>query len=349
MIRLKSLTNVFIKAFVFVLLFATQSLAQSADGVEIRKIWDGAQHSAFTDLLFFKGNFYCSFREGSGHIPGTDGTVRILRSTDGKNWTSIATLKKEGIDLRDPKLSITPKGRIMVILGGSIYKNGKVEGREPQVSFSDKKGNRFSEPEAVKLDPSIPSWGSWLWRVTWHNGVGYTIDYQIGPEERKGPTAMYLLKTKDGKKFEKVSQINLDGFPNEATVRFDKSGKMHVMIRRETADQVGVWATSEAPFTDWKYNRMNIRLGGPNFIFTDSGKIVAGTRVYTKGVYTALFTGTPEGDFREIFAFPSSGDNSYPGLVIRDDKLWVSYYSSHEGKSSIYIVEIPMASVEKKL
>lgn len=326
--------------------------AQTLDGMQIRKIWDGAEHSAFTDLLYFKGAFYCSFREGSGHVPGkegTDGTVRILRSADGRNWTSVADLRKEGIDLRDPKLSITPKGRMMVIMGGSIYRNGKLEGRKPHVSFSDGKGGNFSAPEEVKVDPSIVSWGDWLWRVTWHKGTGYTIDYQVGPEERKGPTAMYLLKTKDGKKFEKVSKIDLDGFPNEATVRFAPDGKMHVMIRRETADQMGVWAVSEAPYTDWKYNKMNIRLGGPNFIFTPGGKIIAGTRVYTPGIYTALFTGNPDGNFKELVSFPSSGDNSYPGLVILDDKLWVSYYSSHEGKSSIYVVEIPMKSLEPKL
>lgn len=331
-------------AFIFL---ATAALrGQGVEGMEITKIWDNAPHSAFTDLLFFKGHFYCSFREGSGHVPGTDGTVRVLRSKDGKSWTSVADLKKEGIDLRDPKLSVTPKGRIMVIMGGSIYRDGKLEGRKPQVSFSDRNGADFSAPEEVQVDPSIVSWGDWLWRVTWYKGAGYTIDYQIGPEERRGPTAMYLLKTIDGKTFTKVSKLEIDGFPNEATIRFADDGKMHVMIRRETEDQMGVWATSPAPFTKWEYNKMNIRLGGPNFVFTGEGKIIAGTRVYKPSVYTALFTGTPEGEFREILAFPTSGDNSYPGLVIREGKLWVSYYSTHEGKSSIYLSVIPLKELD---
>ncbi len=39
---------------------------------------------------------------------------------------------------------------------------------------------------------------------------------------------------------------------------------------------------------------------------------------------------------------PSRGDNSNPGLVWNpDDKLlWMSYYSSHEGKTSIYLTKI---------
>ncbi len=318
------------------------------EGVTVRKIWDQAGHSAFTDLIRFKDHFYCSFREGSGHIPGTDGTVRILKSADGRNWESAALLKKDGVDLRDPKLSVTPKGRLMVIIGGSYYKDSKLMGRHPHVSFSDKAGMTFSEPEKVTTPPEAGSPGSWYWRVTWYKGTGYAIDYQIEPEERKGPTAMYLVKTKDGKQFKKVSAIALDGFPNEATIRFDKAGTMHVMIRRETADQMGVWAQSKAPFTDWHFQKMNIRLGGPNFVFTEDDRIIAGTRVYVPSVYTALFTGDTSGTFRELLKFESSGDTSYPGLCFHDHKLWVSYYSSHEGKSAIYLSEIPVSVLKSR-
>jgi hypothetical protein len=334
------------------LVFATlQGIVQAQSSEEVKpiKIWDGAQHSAFTDLIRFKGNFYCSFREGTGHVPGVDGLVRVLKSKDGLSWESAALLTKDGVDLRDPKLSITPDGRLMIIIGGSIYKNGKMLGRNPHVSFSDKAGKQFSDPEKVITDPSIPSWGSWYWRVTWHKGTGYAIDYQIGPDERRGPTAMYLVKTKDGKKFEKVSKLDIDAFPNEATIRFDKKGDMHVMVRRELVDKLGVLAVSKAPFTDWNYTKMNIKLGGPNFLFTDKGQIIAGTRVYEPKVYTALFSGDGNGTFKEIYHFPSGGDTSYPGLLVYKNKLWVSYYSSHEGKTSIYLGIIPMDKLKSKL
>ncbi len=315
---------------------------------QARKIWDQAPHNAFTDLIRFHDHFYCSFREGSGHVPGTDGTVRILKSADGKVWESVALLKKEGVDLRDPKLSVTPKGKLMVIIGGSLYKDGKLLGRNPHVAFSDKSGNTFSEPEKVDVSKDLENWGSWFWRVTWQGKTGYAIDYQIGPEERRGPTAMFLVKTKNGKKFKKVSEIKLDGFPNEATIRFDDNGVMYVMIRRETADQMGVWAKSEAPFTTWQFEKMDIRLGGPNFVFTPEQRIIAGTRMYQPTVRTAILGGDKSGKFREIISLPSSGDTSYPGLVIHDGRLWVSYYSSHEGKSAIYISDIDLEELEGK-
>ena len=39
----------------------------------------------------------------------------------------------------------------------------------------------------------------------------------------------------------------------------------------------------------------------------------------------------------EFLPLPSGGDSSYAGLAWHDRRLWVSYYSSHEKKTSIYL------------
>ena len=197
------------------------------------------------------------------------------------------------------------------------------------------------------IDPEIASWGDWTWRVTWHNGIGYTMNYQIGPQERRGPTAMYLMKTTDGKKYEKVSKIDLDGFPNEAVIRFDKAGEMFVLIRRELEDQMGVFARSKAPFTQWDFKKLDYRLGGPNFLFMDDETIIAGTRLFDPEAYMGLLVGNKEGNFKKVLRLPSGGDTSYPGLILEKNRLLVSYYSSHEGKASIYFAEIPLSCFEK--
>jgi len=340
-------TKTLLFLFLYSLAISLQAVPKdSPNNIKVKKIWDSAEHNAFTDLIKFKGNFYCSFREGSGHVPGTDGVVRILKSKDAEKWESIALLEKQGIDLRDPKLSVTPDGRIMVIIGGSVYKDGKLLGREPQVSFSDKSGKRFSNPEKVTIDPEIVSWGDWIWRVTWYKGTGYAFDYQIGPEERRGPTALHLVKTTDGINFQKVSKIELDGFPNEATIRFDESGKMFVLIRRELDDKMGVLAKSSFPYTNWEFDKLTYRLGGPNFIFYGD-KIIVGTRIMESEVYTGILIGDTSGNLRKILALPSGGDTSYPGFVLEKDKLLVSYYSSHEGKSAIYMAVVPLSCIEK--
>jgi hypothetical protein len=46
------------------------------------------------------------------------------------------------------------------------------------------------------------------------------------------------------------------------------------------------------------------------------------------------------GAMTELARLPSGGDTSYPGLVWHDDLLWISYYSSHEARTSIYLAKV---------
>ena len=50
---------------------------------------------------------------------------------------------------------------------------------------------------------------------------------------------------------------------------------------------------------------------------------------------------TLDGEYDPVLTLPSGGDTSYPGLVWHDGLLWISYYSSHEGKkSAIYLAKV---------
>ena len=63
---------------------------------DVRKIWDGGRHNAFTDLIRYRGKLLCTFREAGGHVPASheeDGRIRILESADGTTWTSVALLE----------------------------------------------------------------------------------------------------------------------------------------------------------------------------------------------------------------------------------------------------------------
>jgi hypothetical protein len=46
----------------------------------------------------------------------------------------------------------------------------------------------------------------------------------------------------------------------------------------------------------------------------------------------------------EFLALPSGGDTSYAGMVVHDGMLWVSYYSSHEDKSAVYLAKLQLDS-----
>jgi len=103
--------------FIFLTIFPFTLFSQN-NCVQVKKIWDNGKHNAFTSLIKFKDAYYCSFREGDSHIFDSsgkaEGKVRILKSTDGENWKSVALFGKDNYDLRDPKLSVTPDNRLMV-------------------------------------------------------------------------------------------------------------------------------------------------------------------------------------------------------------------------------------------
>jgi hypothetical protein len=42
----------------------------------------------------------------------------------------------------------------------------------------------------------------------------------------------------------------------------------------------------------------------------------------------------------------SGGDSSYAGLLWHNGLLWISYYSSHSGKTSIYLAKAKIAGLK---
>jgi hypothetical protein len=300
--------------------------------VEVFKIWDKAPHSAFTDLIRFKGNWYCTFREADSHAGGQNGKIRVVVSEDGNKWSSSALLTEEGVDLRDPKLSITPDGRLMLLMGGSVYEGKKLISRQPRVAFS-KDGCNWTATQKILSE------GDWLWRVTWHEAKAYGVSYRTEPKE---DWTLTLFVSKDGLKYDKVCKLNVPGNANETTLRFLPSGEMTALVRREGGSKKAWIGVSEAPYKKWTWKETKHQIGGPNFIILPDGKMYAGGRNYIDKVSTMIGPLTPDG-YEPIFTLPSGGDTSYPGMVWHENLLWVSYYSSHEGKASIYLAKIKLS------
>jgi hypothetical protein len=331
------------------LLFAGAALAAEPQIVSQKKIWDAGKHNAFTDLIRWRDQWYCTFREADGHVGG-DGQLRVLVSADGDKWESAALIGEKGIDLRDPKLSVTPDDRLMIVAGGSVYEGKTLKGRQPRVTFS-KDGRTWSDPQRVLAE------GDWLWRVTWHGGKAYGISYDAA--ERTSPAAaaaaksgkvepgpadwkLKLVSSSDGVKYDVVTHLDVPGHPNEATLRFLPDGEMVALVRREGGNTFGWIGRSPAPYKEWTWKETKHRLGGPNFIQIPDGTLWAAGRTYPGGAKTAVARMTAEGDYEPVLTLASGGDTSYPGLVWHDGLLWMSYYSSHEGKTSIYLAKIKL-------
>jgi hypothetical protein len=70
-------------------------------------------------------------------------------------------------------------------------------------------------------------------------------------------------------------------------------------------------------------------------------RLLAGVRLYDGGTRTSLCWIDPDaGELEEALRLPSGGDTSYPGMVLHEGQLWVSYYSSHEEKTAIYLARV---------
>ncbi len=310
--------------------------------ISVKKIWDQGEHNAFTDLIRFGNRWFCIFREGKAHADG-EGKLRILTSRDGEAWESAALIELPGKDLRDGKLSIAAGNRLMLVCGAADPSRNPQSDFYSFVSFS-KDGKQWGKLERVEGFNSR----SWLWRVVWHKGLAYGAAYSWEPGTRRN--CAMIARSRDGVHYERISK-DLEGL-NEAALSFDNRDNLTVVLRSVDSSPNATIAQSRAPFTDWKTKPLIVsgwqnKFGGPAVLRLPDGKLptenlIAGGRLYGDNI-TRTGVGLIDlasGQMTDIVELPSKGDNSYPGLVWHNGKLWMSYYSSHEGKTSIYLAKI---------
>jgi hypothetical protein len=197
----------------------------------------------------------------------------------------------------------------------------------------------------------------WLWRVTWHKGRCYGVGYATDGRE-----LVRLYNSPDGRKFSPLvdelfsKRLHGKGQPNETSLVFQEDDTCLCLLRRDADTATAQLGTARPPYLAWTWKDLGIHLGGPHMIRMPllplqqpiyrilknrpTGLIVAG-RLVDGPARTALLWLDPQaGTLDEILTLPSGGDTSYPGLAWHAGRLWVSYYASHEGKTSIYLAQI---------
>ncbi|MDB6030845.1 MAG: hypothetical protein JWM16_1183 [Verrucomicrobiales bacterium] len=310
----------------------TGNCLKAAEILEVRKIWDAAPHNAFTDLLRHDGTWYCVFREGSKHV-SADGALRVLVSKDGQKWESSALIRHPTADLRDTKITETPDHRLMLNGAGAF---ASASGTKHQsFAWLSKDGKDWSEPIPVGET------NNWLWRVTWHEGKAYGVGY--GTTQ---PSTTKLFVSRDGRSYEILVPVLFgEGFPNEASLLFQPDDTALCLLRRDGTPGSGQLGMAKPPYTSWEWKDLGVKIGGPQLLRLPDGRIVAGGRLYDGGARMSLcWLDSRAGKLEEFLKLPSGGDCSYPGLVWHEGVLWVSYYSSHEGKTSIYLARVKLDS-----
>jgi len=310
-----------------------QGVLPEATLVSYRRIWDAAPHNAFTGLARFKDAWYCAFREGQGHV-SPDGALRVVTSTDGATWESAARITSDKADLRDAQISIAPDNRLM--LSGAAALHQPADALHQTMAYFSDDGRTWTEGVPIG-DPDL-----WLWRVTWYKDTAYGFGYSTGRPVAERFIRLY--KSLDGRTFDTlVPAMREDEYANETCMVFTEDDTCVCLLRRDSipGKNTGMVGTARPPYIEWDWKDTGVRIGGPCLVRIPDGRFVGAVRLYDNAVRTALCWVDPEaGTLREFLALPSGGDTSYPGLVWHDGLLWVSYYASHEGQTSIYLAKV---------
>jgi len=180
-------------------------------------------------------------------------------------------------------------------------------------------------------DPNL-----WLWRTTWHKSTAYSIGY-----DTTGEKFVRLYTSKDGQNFNTlVSNLLDEGNPNETSLVFKPDDTAFCLLRRDGEPGSAQLGVARPPYTKWTWKDLGVKIGGPHMIRLPDRRIVAAVRLYDSARTSLAWLDEDARKLTEFLKLPSGGDTSYAGLEWHKGLLWVSYYSSHEGKTSIYLAKV---------
>jgi len=330
-----------IRKFLFIaLLVLCSSLVYASSPISARlvslsKVWDQSVHNAFPAIYKYDGYYFIAFREGTSHA-SLQGKIRILRSQDMVYWDHVALMLMDNYDLRDAQLLEAPDGRLMV-LGGVAPRDisGQAAPTGTFTAFSED-GINWTNPEIV-VQP-----GRWLWRATEHEGILYGVSYPVTDDRPD----VHLLSSFDGRQW----QVCVDPMVqagSEGIIRFDDD-------QDETAYCVlrsNLLGKSPYPYKEWTWTTlMGVNaIEGPDFLKSPDGHWIAGGRHrdlsgVNKGC-AVFYLNVETSELTPILSLPNGGDNGYASMLFDEQGyLWVCYYSSHEGNTSIYLAKVEITN-----
>jgi hypothetical protein len=302
-------------------------------------VWNEAPHNAFTDLIKFTDFYYCVFREGSSHN-SYDGKLRVVRSIDGITWNKFSLLSLQNKDLRDPHFFIDDNN-ILAIGTNATDKNGAFENKVYKLQLDS-----FVLSKRMQVDNDY-----WLWSFSKFNGKLYSMGYNIRQtcfnnfvNSTKSKIMLFHNEDSACTSFSNVlpGNLSVSNFhcPNESTMTFTGDSSLITVLRDENGEgsHVGI---SKFPFFNWEWKSFPYYVRGPKVALLPNGKLFlcAGSMInYNKTYYEIIDPKTLA--VEKVRAFVSGGDTGYPGVIIEGNTALVSYYSSHEGNSRVYIERI---------
>jgi hypothetical protein len=294
------------------------------------KVYSGSRYSTFTSMAQFGGKLYIAFRESntqychhSAANMAEKGYVVICSSYDGTKWGKEITLVNDKYDCHDPKLVVSTDGsKLLVYHGITIPGDGTM--KDPCTGVwtleQDNEG-KLEEKSCATVDMGSKSC-YWLWGITKHNDYYYGVGYFY--YDRGKPT---LFRSKDGIKFEEVSEFQTEG--NEASPCFI-GDRLYVFFRSvQTLDCFVTWA--DAPYTDWHTKTYGFTMHSPHAVEL-WGKIYVAMRYNMYSNSVCCYDPATEGFecIHTTFTNSASTDVGYPGMIVYNGALAVCWYAAEK-------------------
>ncbi len=324
-------------AFYNIFLSANRSRVSRTLNMDVHSVTHDNMHNSFTDLILFKGRFVLAHAVSPYHLGNAKSRIVVKVSHNARDWTEIKSFDM-GEDIRDPKLAVIG-GRLFLY----VLMNREVQPRPYTTRFSCT-GDlvNWTDLEGVGHE-------GWLfWRPKSLDGrVWYCPAYW----HRFGRTA--LFSSTDGIHWDYKAKICSGKVVNESCFEFDPEGNILVAGRAEYSKKLfpdrlfgnesgsTIISRSEPPYERFTmcHESARTRLDGPVLfkagerIFAAGRSQPAHDRIFRKtgSIFakkrTSLYELSDNG-LRWITDFPSAGDTSYCGAVVKDGRVFVSYYTS---------------------
>jgi hypothetical protein len=116
--------------------------------------------------------------------------------------------------------------------------------------------------------------------------------------------------------------------------------------------QAGLLGTADAPYTDWKWQRIDAPLCVPNLLRLPDGRIIATVELSDKkDCITLCEFEMSTGELKEFLELPVSVKNliqtayhrQIVGLAYHDGHIWVSYHATHKDRLCIHLAKVKLA------
>lgn len=301
--------------------------------IDYYKVWDNGAHNAFTDLTLFKDDFYLVFREASAHV-SDDGIIKVLKSSDGINFSPVASFDDPNFDLRDPK--IINIGDSVLYIQYGMANRGKKLMRNGIVWSED--GDHWKE-KSIYSDKD--SW--WLWSVCAMDKELLSIGYNYYKNDNNN---LYLSKKRG--EYKALAKINTPIFASGEGSLAANTDTVFCAIRSAHSALSGfIGYATKKNLLDWKCAKLDPKLilGGPRLFFLPNGKLYLLTRSeQSAALQTSLFLVNRETfELSYILTLPSEGDNGYGGIAFDDRNLFISYYSTFDKKTQVLVARFPLS------